>query len=584
MVERMPFSFPPFSDETLPGWLVRGAHYSGYGRLGALSSLLGTKIENAMVDVERVEDIATMLRTSVEEVRLRMCWLPRHGTPEYQKVGFHGHEVAAHHLNFHGPSKVCPICLQEKPHHRNLWRLAAAPVCPKHKCLLVRKCADAKCKEPLPNVMRELVSCTCGRDLSQTPSIEADANVVWLWSSIEELLNGPPHEWQLGSKSSYPLNLDLNSALGLVMVMGSMEHRQSMAVSSLALQTSDTGGLLEFSRRVAEVLEDWPERFIESVGRRLDVVPKGGSVARSSSLSRAPILGWQLPAALGAVGQIVDQAIEARVRLWSSTRTTNQASDEVSDTIGVGDAAELLGVKTNQLVGLFSTWRLPSKASERHAPLVTRRSGIKALVGRLLAMATAWAESPDDQFQRWDEAVFNGGTFDLEPWDLLERVFSGAVRISVPIGDALRLDSLLFNQSDLADWWEAEAAARAILTVDAYRARRLLLLDKVTFNQAIAHGGIDAPDVREDRDRVPVSVVLSALRRLRIVSRLAEYAGLSKGEATAILRSAGTILTTAPDLNEATRSYLVIEVARLRSSPLYERLKECAYIKWKTQG
>ncbi|MGC9333525.1 MAG: TniQ family protein [Anaerolineae bacterium] len=75
--------------------------------------------------------------------------------------------------------QVCPLCLQEQPYVRLLWRLAPVQVCLDHHCLLPSVCHQ--CGNPLTVISprhRHLHCAACGADLQTLPVVAAPAEVL----------------------------------------------------------------------------------------------------------------------------------------------------------------------------------------------------------------------------------------------------------------------------------------------------------------------------------------------------------------------------------------------------------------------
>jgi transposase-like protein len=75
--------------------------------------------------------------------------------------------------------QICPLCLQEQPYVRLLWRLAPVQVCHDHHCLLPSECHQ--CGNRLTVISprhRHLHCAACGADLRTLPVVAAPAEVM----------------------------------------------------------------------------------------------------------------------------------------------------------------------------------------------------------------------------------------------------------------------------------------------------------------------------------------------------------------------------------------------------------------------
>jgi DNA-binding transcriptional regulator YiaG len=75
--------------------------------------------------------------------------------------------------------QVCPLCLQEQPYVRLMWRLAPVQVCLHHRCLLQSQCQ--RCGSPLTvlsSPQRHLHCAVCDADLRTLPVVQTSMEML----------------------------------------------------------------------------------------------------------------------------------------------------------------------------------------------------------------------------------------------------------------------------------------------------------------------------------------------------------------------------------------------------------------------
>jgi len=125
-------------------------------------------------------DVPLRTQLSVDQLERMtvLAWVEKFRTapvlayPFYVTPGHHLHGALALHL------QVCPLCLQEQPYIRLLWRLVPVHACLRHRCLLQTHCY--RCGGLLSVIgpeQRHLRCPVCDADLRQPP-VEAASHEV----------------------------------------------------------------------------------------------------------------------------------------------------------------------------------------------------------------------------------------------------------------------------------------------------------------------------------------------------------------------------------------------------------------------
>jgi hypothetical protein len=180
---------PPYPGECLSGYLLRLAEANGCTSLWSLVRDLFPLFRSAsQVTLLRgeypIDDWGRIpLRTQLPLSILRRLtvepWVEKFRIPPQ---AIRPNRVSP--LNFlHGVVnpllQICPLCLQEQPYVRLLWRLEPVQVCLDHRCLLQSQCHQ--CGNPLTAISaghRHLHCAVCGADLRKLPVVPAPSDVL----------------------------------------------------------------------------------------------------------------------------------------------------------------------------------------------------------------------------------------------------------------------------------------------------------------------------------------------------------------------------------------------------------------------
>jgi transcriptional regulator with XRE-family HTH domain/transposase len=185
----LPHHPPPYPGECLSGYLLRLAQANGFVSFwGLVSDLFPVFRQPNQISLLRweypVDDWGRiLLRTQLSKTDLRrltvMPWVEKFRSPPILtppsalSPGHFLRGVVSPHL------QVCPLCLQEQPYLRLMWRLAPVRVCVHHGCLLQAQCH--RCGTPLAVLgptHRHLHCAACGTDLRTLPVVSALADIL----------------------------------------------------------------------------------------------------------------------------------------------------------------------------------------------------------------------------------------------------------------------------------------------------------------------------------------------------------------------------------------------------------------------
>lgn len=157
--------------------------------------------------------------------------------------------------------RICPLCLVESLYCRRIWDLAAATVCPLHKCQLVDECP--KCKQRITWVRNKVAVCNCKYDWRSCVPEQVENSELEVTKQIYKLCGLPID----GSTADKELN-------GNPLLSLSLEHFLSalfFVASQYAGITDTKGKFLAPSRsnseihslitRAFKVFENWPDNY-----------------------------------------------------------------------------------------------------------------------------------------------------------------------------------------------------------------------------------------------------------------------------------------------------------------------------------
>lgn len=278
--DALPDRPPPHDDECLSGYLLRvAAAYAVTDFRAFVQSLFPDWHNRRQVHilrweypVERWGALPVRLQLTEEKLeRLTLLpWVAKFGTPPVRDGILQFSPAQILRSLAHPTLQVCPLCLQERPYRRLLWRLQPVVACLRHGGLLQKRCHD--CGQLLPVVdsfQRHLCCGHCGADLRQLPVVPASAEVL-----AEEAQLQP--EWQF--------LLDPATSL----VGPSAEGEQGSVSRRLGLKL----------RYLREQREDNISRFARASGLGAGVVSSiergtGGSLLAYLAYMRAVPLSWR---------------------------------------------------------------------------------------------------------------------------------------------------------------------------------------------------------------------------------------------------------------------------------------------------
>lgn len=213
----------PLADESLAGFLNRFARENGMASrrqlLSALDFPLALHVRSQ--DLGKLSDLLGLAHSQLLEI----AWVDQPPKAVQRRCM----------LRAMGES-VCPDCLQESPHSRQLWSHRLATCCPNHGHRLIDRCPV--CAGPIRHDRWHPQFCDCGTDLRLQKSAQGTAGE----RIFSDLLRGetPQFDTPLDLTQGVPADIDL-------FVLGQLKHLNGFS--------GDRGktGLLALPSRVHEI-------------------------------------------------------------------------------------------------------------------------------------------------------------------------------------------------------------------------------------------------------------------------------------------------------------------------------------------
>lgn len=146
---------PPYSDESLAGYLIRLAQRNYYPSPYWLLHLVGLKGRVRIyfpVNLDPPSPLSQLIK--IKESQLRAM--------AYGAFFQSYHQELLIYPVIHCGRKLCPLCLSESVYCRKLWDCELIKTCPFHQCFLVDQCPQ--CEQKILWSRGGVTQCSCGFD------------------------------------------------------------------------------------------------------------------------------------------------------------------------------------------------------------------------------------------------------------------------------------------------------------------------------------------------------------------------------------------------------------------------------------
>ncbi len=244
----------PIAGESLAGHLLRLTEMNLYGSPTWITGLVGadgaTSSGRAML-ANYVSELSDLTGTST--VTLSQMGYVRKAGERNVVTAFGGQRFMRSLINL-THAKVCPECLKESPHIRQVWELKFLQTCPDHGIRLVGRCP--RCEKPISWTRSVVTHCKCGADLRKAEVTIASPSETLIATFIERSAGAQAPRFQ----SSNPEIKHMTSVQGVMEMvaligwsLGINAHPSVKSV--LRLKTEEQSGLLESA---GAIFNDWP--------------------------------------------------------------------------------------------------------------------------------------------------------------------------------------------------------------------------------------------------------------------------------------------------------------------------------------
>jgi hypothetical protein len=611
---RLPNPIPPEPDEALLGWVFRASQDQGYWHTSVIEDLIGATFAEMETDAQLGVVAETLLSGMGEEMRktLTIEDVERRarrrrligGTanqPTDSAMEYFGHTLASDHLH-HDGIRFCPECLREKAYLRGVWEIALYTVCDRHRRRLVNSCGQHR----VGYKRKEILLCSCGRDLSRLASAEAPHGAVLISKYIRAAFERNSALECFADTSLCGLSLahrlDLIVAL---MVEKALRRSQNWQTARLHWRSATIEDCELACHEAGTLLEDWPQSFQTRLAESVEALPKGASLLRESGAAIVIWGDWPFPPELEFFDRIIESTMKQRwqqfignmadrgeLGLERTSTSTDRYLDraapaypppDAAGTMPVADAAIVLGVEVRTIVNLFPTWHLSRRRRLNGKPISPRvvlATDVEGLRAALAELDDPWIESPTDQYVTFAEAAAIASLFNVRLAVVVEAVLLGDIKVCCPPKSRPALSSTLLNETEFSRVLERAIPDRETRMIKVHVAKQLLKLNTQTFEQLVADGVIPipaCPGALDDR-QVSLSLAFDLLRKFRIAYRIQEFCGIPRGEFQKILSDAE--VATWPLFPASGRQLRLVLAEDLLKPAVLDRLQTEVRTKW----
>ena len=262
----LPYRPAPYEGECLSGYLLRLAAANGASSFRNFSQVLfpiwnmhrGVDVLRWEYPVDECAELARRVQLP-NEILIPLTVLPLVAKFQGPLMETEGKPLRPGSIlrgTVQSSLQVCPLCLQEKPFQRLLWRLQTVSACIEHGCYLQGTChACGRLLPALGNSQQHLHCGHCGSDLRRLPVLAASDETL-----AEEARRQPDWEYLLNPAVTLVNESEALNDCGLPRLIGLklryLRHQKGLTPATLAQQ-------IELSASQIEIVEHgWKERRV----------------------------------------------------------------------------------------------------------------------------------------------------------------------------------------------------------------------------------------------------------------------------------------------------------------------------------
>lgn len=251
MAAQIPFCIDIERFESGRGFLLRLADQLEYSGPILIKELAGISYSGPS-DSSALRKLAEFLRQDPAALSDHF-YISAGQTVSSLQIPFMGQLVHRDFVN-HGKSKVCPKCLNDGRPAQAVWDLTLVTACPTHGCQLVETCSH--CSKPLSWLRPRLERCTCGADVRQMKTIEAQVPEIAIAALIQHAAGSPgPSPFAEHGYCPELIEASLQNVLRVIEFVGAKFHRFLGDFSASYRRRTDAG---ETRERIVKLL---PRQF-----------------------------------------------------------------------------------------------------------------------------------------------------------------------------------------------------------------------------------------------------------------------------------------------------------------------------------
>ena len=339
----LPITLGLIPGESLHGCLLRHAELNMYDSMHWIAGLVGAETS----DVKKFSGLSQYAEKfgellAVPESELAAASYLRNHVNGSSLSGFGNQTFSRNLIDFTHPA-VCPQCLRDSEHIRQVWDLSLLVACPHHGKLLLRSCPS--CGRRLRWGRSTISHCDCGFDLRTATMPSIPESTRHLMELFYVATREPSSKNDFGFSRLPILKIfNLAQLTDLIFYLGRwLRFGHKLYVANLPSMSIE--GRIDLCSNVGNVLQTWPD------GWRKVIVDCASKKLRDND----QLFGLQ-----AIFGRLYTKLFEGK-----SATHIGFLRDEFLKLVSDGDISRLCSVSQNQIV--FAGKRVQNKLQNKYA-------------------------------------------------------------------------------------------------------------------------------------------------------------------------------------------------------------------------
>jgi hypothetical protein len=270
---------------------------------------------------------------------------PQHMRPTGDGMLFAGH-ILPRDMAYMDRMRVCPACLADSPHHRQLWHLVPVDACHLHGISLIEQCQA--CRADLDWNSKHINECpACGASVSSMTSQTAKTDHMEIADLFAKGtgLSDLPNSFEVPTLLE---GLSLRDQTELLRFLGRIDLFKSGARPGKGRPSAEE--IMQLIVRGYSVVRQWPQRFLDGLSH---LKQKNGSKGRSAhhlldpyytEILEAPAEGWGgrvRPFLIDFLGDHPSILVKSKTPIFHEVMRAKMY-------VGAAQAMEMLGVDAEE--------------------------------------------------------------------------------------------------------------------------------------------------------------------------------------------------------------------------------------------